>query len=43
MRIAMIGSGHVGLVFGACFAQFSHGVVCIDKGKGKIAWLGVRR
>ena len=36
MRIAMIGSGYVGLVSGACFAQFGHDVVCIDKDAGKI-------
>ena len=36
MRIAMIGSGYVGLVSGACFAQFGHDVVCIDKEESKI-------
>ncbi|MBN9486217.1 MAG: UDP-glucose/GDP-mannose dehydrogenase family protein [Alphaproteobacteria bacterium] len=36
MRIAMIGSGYVGLVSGACFAQFGHDVICIDKDAGKI-------
>ena len=39
MRIAMIGSGYVGLVSGACFAQFGHDVVCVDKDEGKIARL----
>src|SRR5215472_12801361 len=39
MRIAMIGSGYVGLVSGACFAQFGHDVVCVDKEEGKIARL----
>ncbi len=39
MRIAMIGSGYVGLVSGACFAQFGHDVVCIDKDEAKIALL----
>src|SRR2546430_9720680 len=39
MRIAMIGSGYVGLVSGACFAQFGHAVVCVDKEEGKIARL----
>ena len=36
MRIAMIGTGYVGLVSGACFADFGHDVVCIDKDAGKI-------
>jgi len=36
MRIAMIGSGYVGLVSGACFAQFGHDVVCVDKEVAKI-------
>src|SRR3954462_984279 len=40
MRIAMIGSGYVGLVFGACFAQFGHDVVCVDKDADKIVRLG---
>ncbi|MCB1533170.1 MAG: UDP-glucose/GDP-mannose dehydrogenase family protein [Rhodoblastus sp.] len=39
MRIAMIGSGYVGLVSGVCFADFGHDVVCIDKDAGKIAQL----
>lgn len=36
MRIAIIGSGYVGLVSGACFAEFGHNVVCIDKDQSKI-------
>ena len=36
MRVAMIGSGYVGLVSGACFADFGHTVVCIDKDPSKI-------
>ncbi len=36
MKIAMVGSGYVGLVSGACFADFGHDVVCIDKDAGKI-------
>ena len=36
MRIAMIGSGYVGLVSGACFAQFGHDVMCVDKDAAKI-------
>src|SRR6185503_18113552 len=36
MRIAMIGSGYVGLVSGACFADFGHDIVCIDKDPAKI-------
>ncbi|TAJ37156.1 MAG: UDP-glucose/GDP-mannose dehydrogenase family protein [Reyranella sp.] len=39
MRIAMIGSGYVGLVSGACFAQFGHDVMCVDKDADKIARL----
>jgi UDPglucose 6-dehydrogenase len=39
MRVAMIGSGYVGLVSGACFADFGHRVVCVDKDTGKIASL----
>jgi UDPglucose 6-dehydrogenase len=39
MRIAMIGSGYVGLVSGACFAQFGHDVACVDKETDKIARL----
>ena len=36
MRIAMIGSGYVGLVSGACFADFGHIVTCVDKDADKI-------
>ncbi|KAA5603407.1 UDP-glucose dehydrogenase family protein [Blastochloris sulfoviridis] len=39
MRVAMIGTGYVGLVSGACFADFGHQVVCVDKDAGKIAAL----
>src|SRR5437868_3916058 len=39
MRIAMIGSGYVGLVSGACFAHFGHDVVCVDKDAAKIGRL----
>jgi len=39
MRIAMIGSGYVGLVSGACLSEFGHQVICIDKDAGKIAAL----
>ena len=39
MKIAMVGSGYVGLVSGACFADFGHDVVCIDKDADKIARL----
>ncbi len=39
MRVAMIGSGYVGLVSGACFADFGHAVTCIDKDAGRIAAL----
>jgi UDPglucose 6-dehydrogenase len=40
MRIVMIGSGYVGLVSGACFADFGHRVTCVDKDEAKIAALG---
>jgi UDPglucose 6-dehydrogenase len=36
MRIAMIGTGYVGLVSGTCFADFGHHVTCVDKDQGKI-------
>ena len=36
MRVAMIGTGYVGLVSGACFADFGHTVTCIDKDASKI-------
>jgi UDPglucose 6-dehydrogenase len=39
MRLAVIGSGYVGLVSGACFADFGHDVVCVDKDEAKIAAL----
>ena len=39
MRIAMIGTGYVGLVSGACFADFGHDVCCIDKDEAKIEGL----
>jgi UDPglucose 6-dehydrogenase len=39
MRIAMIGTGYVGLVSGACFSDFGHQVTCVDKDAGKIAAL----
>src|SRR3954454_4852165 len=39
MRIAMIGTGYVGLVSGACFADFGHHVTCVDKDAGKITAL----
>ena len=39
MKIAMIGSGYVGLVSGACLADFGHEVVCVDKDADKITAL----
>jgi UDPglucose 6-dehydrogenase len=39
MRIAMIGTGYVGLVSGACFSEFGTEVVCVDKDERKIAAL----
>lgn len=43
MRIAMIGTGYVGLVSGACFADFGHDVCCIDKDNSKIEALHAGR
>ncbi|MFL6734339.1 MAG: UDP-glucose dehydrogenase family protein [Sphingomicrobium sp.] len=43
MRIAMIGTGYVGLVSGACFADFGHDVVCVDKDASKIDGLHAGR
>ena len=37
MRIAIIGTGYVGLVSGACFSDFGHDVICVDKDSRKIA------
>ncbi|MFN3536396.1 MAG: UDP-glucose dehydrogenase family protein, partial [Brevundimonas sp.] len=39
MHVVMIGTGYVGLVSGACFADFGHDVTCVDKDKSKIARL----
>jgi len=39
MRIAMIGTGYVGLVSGACLSEFGHDVICVDKMTDKIAAL----
>jgi UDPglucose 6-dehydrogenase len=39
MRIAVIGSGYVGLVAAACFAELGHRVVCVDNDHAKIAAL----
>ena len=39
MRVAMIGTGYVGLVSGACFSEFGHNVICVDKDDAKIAGL----
>jgi UDPglucose 6-dehydrogenase len=43
MRIAMIGTGYVGLVSGACLADFGHRVTCVDKDQGKIDALDAGR
>jgi len=39
MKIAMIGTGYVGLVSGVCFSDFGHDVICVDKNPDKIALL----
>ena len=39
MRIAMIGTGYVGLVSGVCFSDFGHDVICVDKDAAKVARL----
>jgi UDPglucose 6-dehydrogenase len=39
MKITIIGTGYVGLVSGACFSEFGHEVICIDKDKDKISKL----
>src|SRR6056297_3080786 len=39
MKIAMIGTGYVGLVSGVCFSDFGHDVVCLDNNPDKIALL----
>jgi UDPglucose 6-dehydrogenase len=39
MRVTMVGAGYVGLVSGACFADFGHQVTCIDKDPGRVAAL----
>lgn len=36
MRVAMIGTGYVGLVSGTCFSEFGVNVICVDKDAGKI-------
>ena len=43
MRITMIGSGYVGLVSGACFSDFGHDVICVDKDESKITALQAGR
>lgn len=39
MRIAVIGSGYVGLVAAACFAELGHSLICVDKDEDRIAYL----
>jgi UDPglucose 6-dehydrogenase len=39
MRIVVVGTGHVGLVSGACFADFGHHVTCVDRDEARISSL----
>ena len=39
MKIVIVGSGYVGLVAGACLAEYGHTVACVDKDKQKIKGL----
>ena len=39
MHVTMIGAGYVGLVSGACFSDFGHEVICVDRDVGKIEQL----
>ena len=39
MKVSIVGSGYVGLVSGACFAEMGHDVVCVDNDKSKVALL----
>ena len=43
MHIAIVGTGYVGLVSGACFADFGHIVTCVDKDQAKIDALHANR
>src|SRR6476661_2916053 len=43
MKIAVVGTGYVGLVLGACLAENGNTVVCVDKDESKIATLGAGR
>ncbi len=43
MRVAMIGSGYVGLVSGVCFSEFGHHVTCVDRDAGRIGELKAGR
>ena len=43
MKIAVVGSGYVGLVAGACFAELGHDVILVDNDHGKLATLSTAR
>jgi UDPglucose 6-dehydrogenase len=43
MKIAMMGTGYVGIVSGACFSEFGHHVICVDKDEAKIEALKAGR
>ena len=40
MNIAIVGSGYVGLVTGACLADFGHNVICVDADRDRVTRLG---